>query len=256
VAGDSAGAAQYTADTLKRVRALVPTRPAYAVAFSADGQSVAATDGYAKTVYSLTTGESSETPGPAAPPEGQSPVGLAWSPDGRLARILNDPPQQGKWAVRFEGSRAGLRDLRAHDAPVTAIAWSGDGARVATGGADGALAIWDGKTLKELQRAKLGAGAGAMIHALAFAPDGKTLAAAVEEPGGKDPVRVALIEAATGKEVTRLVRSWVVPVVALAWSKDGKTLVSACGLRTGDERTLTAEQKRSGGEVVVWERKP
>jgi hypothetical protein len=60
----------------------------------------------------------------------------------------------------------------------------------------------------------------------------------------------------TGKETDRLVRPWTVPVVALAWSKDGNTLVTACGLRPNDGRKLTAEQKKNGGEVVVWERKP
>jgi len=47
-----------------------------------------------------------------------------------------------------------------------------------------------------------------------------------------------------------------VPVAALAWSKDGTTLVTVCGHRPGDDRKPSAEQTKDGGEVVVWERKP
>jgi RNA polymerase sigma factor (sigma-70 family) len=264
-AGDSAGVVQYDVGSGKKVWAYAQglmKQPAFAVAFSPDGKSLAEADGFAHVVHSLATKESVESAGPARVPEGVPevpPAGIAWSPDGTLfARILNTPPNVepgiAKWRVRVAGGPAGYKDMAGHDKLVTAIAWSKDGRVFASGDAGGVMVLWDGKTFKELHRTTLRAGGRAAVHAMAFAPDGKSLAVAVEAlDGGKDGIRVVLLDPGTRKETHELTHPWTVPVVSLAWSRAGSTLVTACGLRPGDDRKLTAGQKKDGGEVVVWE---
>jgi WD40 repeat protein len=77
---------------------------------------------------------------------------------------------------------------------------------------------------------------GSPVQALAFAPDGKTLAAA----GGNDPVR--LWEPNTGKEVRQLRAQWV---QALAWSPDGKLLAG------GDAFRVVHLWETTGGKEVA-----
>ena len=65
--------------------------------------------------------------------------------------------------------------LRGHGGPVTAAAWSGDGARLATVGLDGAVRLWDSTTGAPLMSRQAGLGP---LHHVAFAGRGSVLAAA------------------------------------------------------------------------------
>ena len=72
-------------------------------------------------------------------------------------------------------TRRELAILRGHTARVHALAFIPDGRRLASGGREGAILLWDSATRRltcrigsHIQR----------INALAFAPDGRTLASA------------------------------------------------------------------------------
>src|SRR5262249_10290077 len=98
-------------------------------------------------------------------------------------------------------------------------ALSADGKQAAVGGAEGAARVYDtttGKMTLELQAPK-----GA--SALAFSPDGKTLALA-DTDAAVSPVR--LFDAATGKELAVL-EGHTSAVYGLMFSSDGKRLASA-----------------------------
>jgi RNA polymerase sigma factor (sigma-70 family) len=69
----------------------------------------------------------------------------------------------------------GNRSLKGHEASVVSAAWSKDGKRAATGDAAGRVILWDGKTMKEVQRLELGG----RVAALALSPDADQLAAVV-----------------------------------------------------------------------------
>jgi WD40 repeat protein len=104
--------------------------------------------------------------------------------------------------------------LKAHDGPVTALAWNG-GPVMASAGVDKKIVLWDvagGKVLQTLTAA-------AEVRALVMAPDGKTLASA----GDDDAVQ--LWDVATAKAGAKLTghTDWV---LALAFSPDGKALAS------------------------------
>ena len=101
------------------------------------------------------------------------------------------------------------------------FAFSTEGSLLAAFDGDNRLSLLDPKTGKDVRRlrwrGKLTSTDG--INALAFSPDGKTLAV-----GGSDSIR--LYDVPTGRERGGLASPWV---RSLAWSADGRTL--AAGLR-------------------------
>src|SRR5262249_40044152 len=174
------------------------------------------------------------------------------------------------------------RELRAHKDGVFAVALSGDGKLLATGGGDGTIKGWDVATHREL--ASLRPKGGGLVRALAFTPDRKSLAAARGRHGahvwdlaaGKErlPMRgpsqtfIALAVSPDGRALAAgtangAVRIWDIPtgdpvhhfkthtgqVVALAFAADGKTLASA-------STDATAKLWRPEGSVNEAPREP
>jgi WD40 repeat protein len=116
------------------------------------------------------------------------------------------------------GVRAGPRTsnvLSGHHGPVTVLAWGGEGAVLASAGADQQLLLWsmpDGHVLHRLTP-------GTTLRTLAMTPDGKLLAGAGEDPG------IQFWDVATANPGPKLTghTDWV---LALAFSGDGKLLAS------------------------------
>ena len=113
--------------------------------------------------------------------------------------------------------RLGTVRLR-HGAGVTAVAFSPDGKRIASGGMNWRSAIWDAKTGRELRSFQ---GQGGAVLALAYSPDGKVLATAGER---RSPA-VMLWDADTGKALRQLA-GHKGDVLALAFAPDGGVLAS------------------------------
>jgi WD40 repeat protein len=124
------------------------------------------------------------------------------------------------------------RKLDAHRVCLS-LAFSRDGTLLASGGVDPgkdqhSLRIWDIAKGKELRRCKLPKNEPPI--SIAFAPDGKYLAAVIEE----DDLHIFAV--ATGQPVHRLKHYWASRV---AYAPDGRTLTSARGptLRRWDATT-------------------
>jgi WD40 repeat protein/class 3 adenylate cyclase len=156
---------------------------------------------------------------------GLTPV--ATSPDGSkfASRIGTDTV--GIFSVRM------LRPLRSFPVdfggPVTALAWSPAGDELAVGGMDGAVQLWNvagqPRRVRSLEGMRSTGKLPAVVNQLAFAPDGRLLAAAGVQRTANGPWRglAAVWQTATGKRFWKQVNRQG-PADAVAFSGDGKRL--------------------------------
>jgi WD40 repeat protein len=114
---------------------------------------------------------------------------------------------------------------------VGAVAFSPDGSRLASGGSDGAVWLWDVATGRELRRLE---GHMDSVQSVAFSPDGHTLAS-----GGNDNT-VRLWDVATGRELHKLTEHTDF-VRSVAFSPDGQILASG-----GSDKTVRLWDARTG----------
>jgi WD40 repeat protein len=166
----------------------------------------------------------------------------AFSGDGRLVACggsrpgpkgngaPNPPPAAALtvWDVR---SGAVVSTPPGHSGPVTAVALSPDGARLASVSDDGTLRIWHSRSGEELARATAGKG-----DTVAFSPDGRLYAVAGPAP----PVR--LLNASDLSEERTLPEA----AAPAAFSPDGRRLAAA-------RRSPDSPAGFLSGEFGVWD---
>jgi WD40 repeat protein len=110
--------------------------------------------------------------------------------------------------------------LRGHTLPVRTLTYSPESQKLASGGDDGSVIIWD--LVSGTHQLLLGE-SGRTVRSIAFSPDGAALAALY----GYDDPTVILWEVATGTELARLeTRSF--RATRLAFAPDGTTLAIGC----------------------------
>jgi WD40 repeat protein len=155
---------------------------------------------------------------------------VEFSPDGKLLASVNLARRQanetGGTVTLWDPSTGNaVGTLLGHESQVRALAFTSDGKTLASGGKDRSIRLWDVATRRQtsaLQGAKPlpdADGASSAIMAVAWSPDGASVATANEDG------QVSIY----GLPSRGLLRSWAAhadAAAALAWSPDGKTLVS------------------------------
>src|SRR5579883_1588110 len=144
------------------------------------------------------------------------------------------------------------RRLTGHTADVMAVAFSPDGKTLASGGFDRTLRLWNSATGKQLKRIELDEAGNARTFAssskfrinrgfaaVAFSPDGKTVAA-----GGRDHT-LRLFEATTGNEI-RSIQGQFDALDAVVFSSDEGRVWTL-----GGDRNLRSWESTTGKEVRV-----
>jgi WD40 repeat protein/serine/threonine protein kinase len=184
-------------------------------------------------------------------------LALAVSPDGRMIATASDDKTIKLWSVERSvvpiGAGAAMlwpiprlqekATLTGHQGGVRAVAFSPDGATLASGGYDFSIRLWDLHQLKELVTLRRHT---RVIWSLAFSPDGKMLAS------GSEDQSIVLWDTSWLNERDRVPVDLVLGsltghtdgVVAVAFSPDGKTLASGGNFRDQTLRLWDIARRR------------
>jgi WD40 repeat protein len=191
------------------------TVPITALAFSPDGQQVAASGYHEITFWKAADGVLDHRVGGLC----ERTHGIVYSGDGRwLATAGGDPGQYGLvrlWSVGKEGVKP-VRDLAESQDAVFAVAFSPDGKRLAAAGAERVIRVYETETGKLLVQIEDHAD---WIFDIAFSPDGTRLASASRDKTSKvfDVVKKESLVTFTGHGQ---------PVYTVAFAPDGKTVAT------------------------------
>jgi eukaryotic-like serine/threonine-protein kinase len=151
-------------------------------------------------------------------------LSVEFSPDGK--RIATACGHMDSSAVEKEPSVALIRDavtlevlqrLEGHTEPLTSVAFSPDGTKLATSSLDLTVRVWDAASAKEIRKL---IGHGRRPNKVVFSPNGKWLAA------GTDGTSITVWEVETGKEIN-WIRGHTAEVYGLAFDPDSRRLASS-----------------------------
>jgi WD40 repeat protein len=186
--------------------------PVLALAFRPDGKELAASGYFEVTVWDPADGRLVRRIGQLP----QHVQALAYSPDGALiAAAGGTPGKSGEVRiVRADGSEPPPVLDRIADLMLS-VSFSPDGSKLAAGGADGTVRVYDVATGK---RDLLIEPHADWATAVAFSPDGTRLASASRDKSAR------VFDAKTGELHSAYVEKHDEPIYALAWSPDGKRL--------------------------------
>jgi WD40 repeat protein len=139
-----------------------------------------------------------------------------------------------EWRYLKRTCSGSIFTLHGHIESVSSLAYSPDGAHLASGSADGTVKVWDARTGQEVRTL---AWHTLTVSSLAFSPDGAHLAS------GSDDHTVKVWDVGTGQEL-RTLRGHTMQVRSVAFSPDGAHLASG-----GDDNTVKVWNVGTGQEL-------
>jgi RNA polymerase sigma factor (sigma-70 family) len=183
-----------------------------------------------------------------------SMLGLAFSPDGKFMASAGDDGSIRLWDVK---TRKTIGSQGQHDGPAWSLAFTGDSKFLASGSSDKTAKVWEVDTLERPSLLALVGGNSRVkekatfmtselrpVNALAYSPDGKTLALATADK------TVHIRDAATGA-IVRALDGHADAVLCLTVSPDGKLLATA-----GRDKSVKLWDLSTGAEKLSLESTP
>jgi WD40 repeat protein len=158
------------------IRPEVPVvSPVASLRFSPDGKVLAA-GGYGEVrLLDASSGKMIA----ALPGETHYVRSIAFSPDGKMLAAAGGAAQiEGEIKIWDVGTHQQVRTIRGHADCIYSVAWSPDGKLIASGSYDRMVKLWDAATGKEVRNLQDHIDA---VFAVAFSPDGKRLASASQD---------------------------------------------------------------------------
>jgi WD40 repeat protein len=137
-----------------------------------------------------------------------------------------------------------IPDVYPSTVPITALAFSPDGAEIVASGFHEATTwkVADGSPSRRIR------GMAERIHEIAYSPDGKWMATASGDPGQFGSVQLWIAEPDGGGKLARDLLETTDSVFAVAFSPDGSKLAAA-----GADRALRVWEVASGKEIALIE---
>ena len=142
------------------------------------------------------------------------------------------------WGAAHADERPILQlDTGGHQAPIVGVSFTSDGNYLISASEDKVIRIWDWRTRKTLRtlRGESGAGRDGVIYTLALSPDGRELAVAgifgSTSAGESCCGSLRLFDLET-RQIRAILRGHESPVFQLAFSPDGKYLISGAKDKT------------------------
>ena len=129
-----------------------------------------------------------------------------------------------------------IATLYGHSGSVQDVSWSPEGRRLATGGAEGIVSIWDAQSARLITYLR---GHRHLVGSVAWSPDGTRLASASWDS------TVIIWNVAESKEILTL-RGHAGSVQCVAWSKDGKRIATG-----GNDRSVRVWDAETGKMAAV-----
>lgn len=198
---------------VSQTRWVKPLGPPVDLALSPDGKTLAAATSYNILIFDLGNLDK-----PLYELEGQKTLSrVAFSPNGQILASAGSSFDGTIWLWDMAKGGVKLMVLEGHTEAIYGLAFSPDGALLASGSRDNSVRMWDVKTGKELF---FSLAHNSEVHSVAFSPDGAILAS-----GGGDG-KIRLWDVKSGQEKIAL-DAYRLQVECLAFSPDGKLLASA-----------------------------
>lgn len=170
---------------------------------------------------------------------GSQPIStLGYSPDGSVLSVSTGllPSSRGNGLYLLNSSDASIRNTLSRDQPaILGAAFSSEGSRLLTGGADNRIRIWscsDGKQIRVWDASKSAdVQASSFVTSVAFSPDGTKVAGSEGDQTGSGDNTARIWDATTGQSLVVL-RGHANSLYSVAWSPDGKRLVTGSADKT------------------------